>query len=179
MPTEKQAATVGGKSDLIMTPDYLAHQVVGYFLPQISGRVLEPCAGDGAFLRAFSAHGLTDVVSLELSRNTDFFGFNEKIDWIITNPPWSLAREFAKHAYTLAHDIVWLINTGHFLGFRARLRDCREAGFGVKEALLCDTPKKETGWPQSGFQLGALHFRKAWTDGMIFSVLENGQVANP
>ena len=161
-----------------MTPNHLALQVVGHFLPQISGRILEPCAGNGAFLRAFSAHGLTDVIFLELTRDTNFFDFNEKIDWIMANPPWSKAREFAKHAYTLAHDIVWLINVGHFLGFRARLRNCREAGFGVKEALLCDTPKAETGWPQSGFQLGALHFRKGWTGGMMFSMLEKGQVAN-
>jgi hypothetical protein len=102
------------------------------------------------------------VIDLELTRGQDFFEFHEKVDWIITNPPWSLAWRFALHAYEIADNIIWLINVGHFLGFKARLRDMHKASFGVKEILLCNTPGTETGWPQSGFQLGALHFQRDW-----------------
>lgn len=173
-PATKKArsATVGGRSDMVMTPDLLAFQIVGHFLPLITGRVLEPCAGEGAFVRAFITHGLTNIVELELTRGQDFFEYHDHADWIITNPPWSLARRFAQHAYEMADNIVWLINTGHFLGFRARLRDCRNAGFGVKEVLLCNTPPKP--WPQSGFQLGALYFQRGWVGPTQFSVLNEG-----
>jgi hypothetical protein len=169
---KKQKATAGGKSDIVMTPDSLAHAVVRHFRPQISGRVLEPCSGSGAFLRAFERLDLSNVTSLELSKGQDFFGFTEPVDWIITNPPWSKARMFALHAYSLSHDIVWLINVGHFLGFKARLRDMQQAVFGVKEVALCATPGPATGWPQSGFQLGALHFQKAWQGPITLSTLD-------
>ena len=76
-PATKKArsATVGGRSDMVMTPDLLAFQIVNHFLPLITGRVLEPCAGDGAFVRAFTANGLTDIVELELTRGQDFFEY--------------------------------------------------------------------------------------------------------
>jgi hypothetical protein len=32
LSSKKQSATVGGKSDIVMTPDPLAYQVVGHFL---------------------------------------------------------------------------------------------------------------------------------------------------
>lgn len=41
-----------GGNDRIMTPDPLAQWIVDYFKPV--GKILEPCAGDGAFLRAFA-----------------------------------------------------------------------------------------------------------------------------
>ena len=170
-----KTAVVAGKSDIVMTPDTLAYAIVSHFGPQIAGRVLEPCSGQGAFLRAFAAHGLKNVTSLELSNGQDFFSFTEPVDWIITNPPWSKARQFACHAYAIANNIVWLINTGHFLGFKARLRDMRAAQFGIREIVLCDTPGKATGWPQSGFQLGALHFQKHWSGPMTLSSLMNRQ----
>ena len=168
------AATVGGKSDLVMTPDVLAHKIVSHFSPLIQGSVLEPASGEGAFLRAFRAHNIKNVVSLELSKGTDFFAYNQKVDWIITNPPWSKARDFAIHSYTLTDNLVFLINTGHFLGFKARLRDMHKAGFGVKEVVFYDTPEKETGWPQSGFQLGALYFKRGWAGPtqFLFSEIE-------
>jgi hypothetical protein len=117
MSTSSKAATCGGKSDLVMTPDALASAVVHHFSSQMSGRILEPCCGEGAFLRALAANGFSDVINLELSKGEDFFTFTEPVEWIITNPPWSKARAFALHAYTLANNIVWLINTGIFLDF--------------------------------------------------------------
>lgn len=35
--------------DKVFTPDDVARDIVAYFKP--TGRILEPCAGDGAFLK--------------------------------------------------------------------------------------------------------------------------------
>jgi hypothetical protein len=147
--------------DLVDTPDALANRIVGHFRPQISGRVLEPCEGGGAFTRAFATHGLTDITALEITRGKDFFDFHARASWIITNPPWSLARRFLQHAYEVAENIVFLITLNHVLSLRARIADMEEAKFGIKEVLLCRTPDKP--WPQSGFQLAAVHFQKSYT----------------
>src|ERR1039458_4492248 len=79
--------------DVVNTPDALAKNIVGHFLPQIRGRVLDPCEGEGAFTRAFAYHGIKDVTALEITRGSNFFKFQERVDWIITNPPWSRAGD--------------------------------------------------------------------------------------
>ena len=158
---EKQVNFVGG-NDIVQTPDALAFAIVKHFLPQITGTVLEPCAGGGAFLRAFKKCGLKKVKSCEIEAGTDFFDFTEHVSWIITNPPWSKARKWLQHSYEIADDVVVLITTLHVLGLRARLRDIDEAGFGIREVLLCTSPPAP--WPQSGFQLAAIHLSRGWAD---------------
>ncbi|NCX98366.1 MAG: hypothetical protein EBX35_07285, partial [Planctomycetia bacterium] len=42
---------------------------------------------------------------------------------------------------------------------KARMRDIKQAGFGIKEICLCEMPPE---FPQSGFQLGVIHFSFGW-----------------
>jgi hypothetical protein len=148
-----------GGNDRVYTPDDLAFRIVKHFRKQIKGRVLEPCAGQGAFVRALNLIGIKPI-ELEIDRGLDFFEYFGQVDWIVTNPPWSKARDFARHAYQLSHDVVFLITTNHFTALKARFRDMREFGFMIREIALVDTPPEP--WPQSGFQLAAIHFQKGW-----------------
>ena len=147
-------------NDIIYTPDILAQNIVEYFAPQIpkDAHILNPCAGQGAFVRAFQYSGYLDIETCEILENKDFFDFNKEVDWIITNPPWSKTRNFLRHSYEIANNIVFLITYNHVLGMKARLRDMREANFNVKEFFGVNTPPLP--WPQSGFQLGVVHFQK-------------------
>jgi hypothetical protein len=147
--------------DRVMTPDDLALRVVRRFKSQIQGKVLEPCSGEGAFVRALRQEGF-EVIALELDRGQDFFDFHERVDWIVTNPPWSgkRLRAFALHAYEVAHDIVFLCPTGKFGAFKAAIREMSEAGFEkVEEIFLAKDPPRP--WPQGGFLVGAIHLK--WT----------------
>jgi hypothetical protein len=92
----------------------------------------------------------------EIKRGRDFFAWTEPVDWIITNPPWSQIRNFLHHAMTLADHVVFLLTINH-LWTKARLRDVREAGFGLREIVLVAMPAS---FPQSGFQLGAVHLAR-------------------
>jgi hypothetical protein len=147
-------------NDGIQTPDRLACRIVEYFAPQISkaAKILEPCAGQGAFLRALSSMGYVNVKACEILEDSDFFKFDEKVDWVITNPPWSKTRDFLRHSYEISKNVVFLITLNHVLCLRARLRDMRESSFNVKELFAVDTPPLP--WPQSGFQLGVVHIQK-------------------
>lgn len=138
--------------DVVQTPLQLCKQIVDHFKP--SGIILEPCCGQGNFQKVLPVGTLW----CEISKGRDFFDFPRRVDWIITNPPWSKIREFLQHSMVLSSNVVFLFTINH-LWTKARIRDITEAGFGIKEIVLCETPKS---FPQSGFQLGCVHLRKRY-----------------
>ena len=137
--------------DIVMTPDYLAKDIVDWFRPK--GKILEPCCGDGAFLKY-----LPNADWCEITKGKDFFDYNKKVQWIITNPPWSQIRLFLKHSMEISERVVFLVTINH-LWTKARLRDINEAGFGIRRIILVDTPRS---FPQSGFQLGVIELKKGY-----------------
>ena len=143
-------------NDVIQTPRDLAAQLVAHFRP--TGRCLEPCRGEGAFFDLLPA----GTEWSEILEGRDFLqrpAGPDRFDWIITNPPWSQIRAFLAHAMTLADNVVFLMTINH-VWTKARVRDIEEAGFALKEIVLVDMPKS---FPQSGFQLGAVHVARGWT----------------
>jgi len=149
-------------NDDIMTPDYLARALVEYFNPQ--GRILEPCKGTGNFLKYLPSGTLW----CEIKEGKDFFDFSEKVDWIITNPPWRQIRQFLRHSLELADNICFLLTINH-LWTKARLRDIKEANFGIKQIVIFDTPEI---FPQLGFQIGMIHLQRDYSGDIKFAELK-------
>lgn len=149
-------------NDDVQTPPELARQVVDHFGP--SGRILEPCRGAGNFLR-----WMPGAEWCEIKEGRDFFKWTRKVDWIVTNPPWSQVRGFLRHAMELAEHIVFLLTINH-LWTKARVRDIHDHEFGVREICLVEMPK---GFPPSGFQLGAVYLRRGWTGGISLTDLSD------
>ncbi len=147
-------ATNAPAQDLVMTPPKRAAAVIGHFAGWMTGSVLDPARGQGAFHDGFPAH--LDRHWCEIGEGRDFFDWRQPVDWVMTNPPWSRLREFTLHAMRIAPNIVWLAPLTN-LTTRARLRDLDEAGFGIAELVRIDTPQD---WPQSGFQLVAAWLRQ-------------------
>jgi len=139
--------------DVVMTPKPLAEAILSHFHP--SGKILEPCRGTGSFMTPTSDW-------FELSEGRDFLLADGHWDWIVTNPPWSKIRDFLGKSFAVADNIVFLMTVNHAFT-KARIRMMREAGFGIREILFCDMPKD---FPQSGFQLGAVYYKRGW-DGDI------------
>ena len=155
-PDKRRPLAPKGGNDQIFTPPELATAIVEYFKPR--GTVLDPCKGRGAFYDALARH--VGVCSwCEITEGHDFFHARGHWDWIITNPPWSKFRPFLNRAMLVADNVVFLALLNAWF-MRARVRDMREAGFGIKEILLLDTPPKP--WPQTGFQLGAVHIQRGY-----------------
>ncbi|WP_255413789.1 helix-turn-helix transcriptional regulator [Pseudorhodobacter sp. MZDSW-24AT] len=156
--------------DLVMTPAPQAGAIITHFSEQLYGSILDPARGQGAFFDQFPAN--LSHHWCELAEGLDFLEWKRPVDWIITNPPWSRLREFTRHAMTVADNIVWLAPIVN-MTTKARLRDLDQFGFGIAELLLIDTPKS---WPQSGFQLAAVHLRKghpsAWQVSRLGAVTE-------
>jgi hypothetical protein len=153
--------------DLVETPLALAATIVRHFAP--TGRVLDPCRGQGqAFYRALLDSSVSQVEWCEISEGRDFFEWTDRVDWAISNPPWSLMRSFLRHAMEIADNIVFLATLPHF-DTRARYRDIAAAGFGRKEALV--VPHPPAPWPGSGFLLTAYHLQRGWRGPLTFTEL--------
>ena len=82
-----------------------------------SGTFHEPCAGSGNIIAEVrKVKEVTQVSWCELypesGEGTDFLAYRigpRKYDWIITNPPFSLACEFIDQSLRLAHNIALLL----------------------------------------------------------------------
>ena len=152
------------EKDLVMTPEYLAKDIIRHFNP--TGKILDPSRGAGAFYDNFD----TDNKDwFELGEGKDFINYSEKVDWIITNPPWSKMQVFLEHGMKVADNIVYLTTINHYTT-KKRIRDMRNYNFAIKEIYCVSTPSKP--WPQLGFQLAAVHTQKGYEGGidMTYSV---------
>ncbi len=140
------------EKDIVMTPEHLAKEIIDHFNP--SGKILDPSRGQGAFYDNFP----TDNKDwCELGENKDFLTYSDKVDWIITNPPWSKMQQFLEHGMKIADNIVYLTSVNHYTTKR-RIRDMRKYNFGVVEVYCIETPPKP--WPQLGFQLAAVYTKR-------------------
>lgn len=148
-------------NDCVMTPEDLVKRLIAHF--QLQGKILEPCKGSGNFLRYLPI----DTLWCEIDEGRDFFDFHQKVDWIITNPPWSKMRAFLKHAMEIANNVCFLMTINH-IWTKARLRDMKEAGFGIKEIVIFETPKE---FPQLGFQMGMVYLCKGYVGDIKFGEL--------
>lgn len=167
IPPKKSLSTSGG-NDCIQTPKSLALAVVRHFQPW--GTILDPASGEGAFALAFDAYNiecggspprLSRIDTMEILQGTDFLKIPEedtrRWNWSITNPPWSLFREFNRQAMRRVENIVWIDKMNAF-GFTGRIRDLEAAGYAIREYALIDQPPPP--WPSMGLQLAAIHLSK-------------------
>lgn len=153
--------------DLVFTPLDLAKEIIDHF--PLSGKVLDPSKGAGAFYNQFP--NTCEKSWAEISEGIDFFSLNDKVDWIITNPPWSKMRAFINHGMELADNVVYLSTINHFTT-KARMRDIYGKGYVIKEIYGVKTPPYP--WPSSGFQLAAVHLKRE-TSNVLFLTGTFGQ----
>jgi hypothetical protein len=145
----------------VMTPVELAKRLVEHFNP--SGKILEPCRGDGGFYNVLPPGTLW----CEIREDRNFFDFNERVDWIITNPPWSMVTQFLKHSLDIADNICFIIVLQQ-IWTKKRLRLIRDSGFAIKEICCFDAPAN---FPRLGIQIGMIHIQKGWQGDIRLSQL--------
>ena len=157
------------EKDIVMTPEYLAKDIIRHFNP-IEGLILDPARGQGAFYNNFPNLTYSSCTTdwCELAEGKDFFNYTQKVNWIITNPPWSKMQQFLEHGMKIADNIVYLTTINHYTTKR-RIREMRINNFAIKEIYCVNTPSKP--WPQAGFQLAAVHTQRGYKGGidMTFS----------
>jgi len=137
-------------NDDVMTPLSLCQDIINYFKP--SGIILEPFKGTGNFLKACPS-----MIYCEMVEGKPFEEFDGRVDWIITNPPWSKIKTMLiKSCQVSKKHIVFLMTINHVFT-KARIRITNDYNFYLKDILYIPTPKE---FPQMGFQLGVIHWEK-------------------
>lgn len=139
-------------SDVILTPEPIAKEIVDYFKP--SGRILDPCRGTGAFWKA-----MPGADWCEISEGRDFFEWQKPVDWIVSNPPYSILDEWMEHSYAVATNIVYLLPLPKLFNSARRLQTICELG-GMREVLVVTVGRK-LGFPW-GYACGAVHFETGY-----------------
>lgn len=139
-------------SDVVLTPDEIAADIVRYFKP--SGRILDPCRGAGAFWKA-----MPGADWCEISEGRDFFEWQKPVDWIVSNPPYSILDEWMEHSYAVATNIVYLLPLPKLFNSARRLQTICELG-GMREVLVVTVGRK-LGFPW-GYACGAVHFETGY-----------------
>ena len=139
-------------NDVVYTPDWAALDIVEWFKP--SGRILEPCKGQGAILKY-----LPNADWCEISEGKDFFAWNEPVDWIVSNPPYSMFNDWLEHSFQIAPDIVYLMPLQKFFNAFGTMEACRKHGW-VKHIRVYGTGTRLK-FPM-GNAIGAIHFVRSY-----------------
>lgn len=157
MDINKQASKIRYRKkskDIFYTPEDLAIKCVG-LVPLVKGdSVLDPAKGKGVFVNNFPTKTIN--YSFDIAEGIDFFKMNDKVDWIITNPPYSLLGEWLEHSCKV----------------------CRK-GFAYLIGSYSITPKRLDLIKSYGFKLTHMHICKVstWFGMTTFCIFEKNTAA--
>ena len=144
-------------NDIVMTKPETAKFIINYFNP--TGKVLEPCKGDGAFYNQFKG----DKDWCEIKEGKDFLDYNKKVDWIITNPPFSIFDKFLLKAFEVADNIVFFCPL--IKAFKGKKLDMKIKEYGGIKEIIHMGGGNQHGFP-FGFSTGCIYYKRDY-DGDI------------
>ena len=160
----KGLITGNDKNDKIFTPLNVAKQIIDLF--DLKGKVLDAFMGNGAFYKQYPDNVEKDWC--EIDKDRDFFEYNDKVDWIITNPSYSIFDEVLKHSFEIADNIVYLVPLSKMFSSMGRLRKILDFG-NIKEIYILSASK--CGFP-FGFPCCAVHFEKGFNGKTLIEELK-------
>lgn len=142
------------ESDIVYTPEWLAKGTINFLNPL--GIVLDPCKGEGVYYNNFP--GEKDWC--EIRQGKDFFEYQQKVDWIISNPPYSIFLRFLQHSVTLANDISFLVPINKVFQSQKVMNCINEYG-GIKSIFIIGDARQYLGFP-FGYSVANFHFQKGY-----------------
>lgn len=151
------------QGDIVYTPGWVAKDMVEHFAP--SGTVLDPCRGLGVF----GEHLEPDHRWCEITEGVDFFAWTDHVDWVISNPPYSMTREWFRHSYEVADHLCYLVPLRNVFSGYGFVREIYEFG-GIREMRVYGTGGR-LGFPM-GNAVGALHVERAYRGDCTFSFFD-------
>jgi hypothetical protein len=162
-PVKPNKTGLAKPSDVVYTRPEVALKIVDYFKPQFEHDdfFLDPCYGAGAFLDLLPPN----KIGLEIQDGLDFFQFKDHaVDWVITNPPWSLYELFLLHSFEVSDNVVFLVDLVKVFK-NTRLEDKISKYGGIKEIVHMGTGYR-LGF-KLGFPVGCIHYQKYHWSGVI------------
>jgi type I restriction-modification system DNA methylase subunit len=113
MSATGRALTKRREYDFYETPTWATELIIKEIVFPNDPSVLEPCCGSGAIVKVIEDRANATVVQFDIRDGEEFdflnMEFGCRFDFSITNPPYSLAREFVEHSLRLANCTVMLL----------------------------------------------------------------------
>lgn len=87
----KNFTILENQKELMFTPDESAQKIMDWILPQIDPKdtVLESFCGNSVFYKKIP----NKKYFCEIDKGINFFDFDKKVDWVISNPPFRILHE--------------------------------------------------------------------------------------
>jgi hypothetical protein len=168
----KGLMTGNEKNDKCYTPLPIAKQIIDLF--PLYGKVLDPFKGKGAFYDQIPDYKNMDYIKrdwCEIDEGRDFFDYTKKVDWIISNPPYSILDEVLEHSFEIADNVVYLVPISKIFTSLRRIRGILSYG-NIREIHILSAGK--CGFP-FGFPACAIWLQKGYDGKTIIKELQNGQ----
>lgn len=141
-------------TDKVYTPENIAKLIINKF--NLSGKVLDPFKGQGAFYNNYPETVKKDWC--EIDEGKDFFEYKEHVDWIISNPPYSIYDEVMNHSFEIADNIVYLVPLNKIVSSLGRVKKIKEFG-GVPYIYIIGASR--CGFP-FGFPCCAIYVKRGY-----------------
>ena len=127
------------KSDFYQTPYSMTRHLLDR--EKFEGTIFEPCCGEGAIIKILEEYNY-EYKCGDITFNTNFLENFSQNDNIITNPPYSLAKEFILHAkkYT-SKKIAMLLPLNYLHGIERYKEIWLDTDFPLKKIyVFCRYP---------------------------------------
>ena len=138
------------KNDVVFTPEHIAKWIIEQF--DLYGTILDPCMGEGSFYNNYPSELKKEWC--EITKGKDFYEFTKKVDWVITNPPYSDFNRFFAHCAKLADNIVLLVPVAKIFKSWGTLNSVKQ--YGLPKSIYF-IPASRCGFA-FGFPCGVFHF---------------------
>ena len=145
-------------NDLVMTPRHIAKQMIDFYHIPLRATMLDPCRGDGAFYSQYPIRAGVEKNWCEITEGRDFFDWPYKVDWIITNPPYSIFPQFLEKCFEVADNVALLIPLAKLVSSLKRINMVMDYG-GIVSMRIIGASK--CGFP-FGFPAAAIHMQRGY-----------------
>lgn len=121
-------------NDIVYTPQKIVDIMIEDL--DINDSVLDCCYGKGVFYNSFKNK---NKYYCEITEDKDFFDFNNNVDCIYSNPPYSILSKWLEHSFKICNKKIKYI-IGMYALTPARLSMAEKYGFYITEIILTQVP---------------------------------------
>ena len=119
-------------NDVFITPLGLSKRAID-MVGTTEGLWLDPFKATGSYFNQFPT---SNKVYTEITEGIDFFAFDDPVDVICSNPPYSLMDRVLQHSINLKPKIInYLIGIGNLTAKRVELMN--NNGYGLTKMEMC------------------------------------------
>lgn len=159
VPTKANKTKKATAADIVFTKENTARYIVDYFKKYGSdiGSILEPASGKDVFYNLFTNK---EKYRCEITDGYDFLEFDKKVDWIITNPPYSIYDLFLEKSFEVSDNVVFFVPIAK--AFKSNKVQNLVIGYGGLKEIVYMGGGSKHGFG-FGFLVGCLYYQRGYS----------------